>query len=318
MMILVTGAGGYIGRRLVMCLLANGHSIRCQVTPQHARSFPDNPAIETYIQHEPEDELWSQMVDGVHSIIHLRSAMWWGRVQDLQAIEIEGTRKLIQAAKQAHVGRIILISHLEATPASGIETLRIKGMQELLLRESGLAFTIIRSSLVFGEADSFINHLAAILSANPFFFIQPGRGEYLQQPIYVGDLVEALNRSLDSLELVDKTITVGGPEFLTFTELIQAIMRVTGMQRPLLDAPPYLLRWLTRVMSLLLPRSLITEQWLDLVFTSRTTSTGNLPRSFGIQPQRLEDTLLGYLPRQNHIGLLLRRSFRRQPRRVNS
>ena len=243
--------------------------------------------------------------------------MWWGRVQDLRAIEIEGTRALIRAARSAHVGRVILVSHLNASPASGIPTLRIKGMQEQLLRESGLAFTIIRSALVFGEADSFISHLAAILRANPFFFAQPGRGEYLLQPIYVGDLVEATARSLQRLDVVDETVTVGGPEYLSLTELLQTIMRVTGMQRPLLDAPPYLLRWLAQIGSRLLPRSLITEQWLDLVVTSRTTSIGNLPRSFGIQPKRLEDTLLGYLPQQKHFRFLLRRSFRRRPRRAS-
>ncbi len=316
-MILVTGAGGYIGRRLVAHLLVEGRLLRCLVTPQHARALPEDSALETHIHHEPNDALWAQLVDGVHCIIHLRSAMWWGQAQDLHAIEIEGTRALIRAARLAHVGRVILVSHLDASPASGIPTLRIKGAQEQLLRESGLAFTIIRSALVFGEADSFISHLAALLRANPLFFAQPSRGEYLLQPIYVGDLVEAIARSLQRLDVVDETVTVGGPEYLTFTELLRTIMRVTGMQRPLLDAPPYLLSWLALVGSRLLPRSLITEQWLDLVATSRTTGIGNLPRSFGIHPQRLEETLLGYLPRQRHFRTLMQRIFRRRPQRAS-
>ena len=73
------------------------------VTPQHARALPEDSALETHIHHEPNDALWAQLVDGVHCIIHLRSAMWWGRAQDLHAIEIEGTRALIRAARLAHV-----------------------------------------------------------------------------------------------------------------------------------------------------------------------------------------------------------------------
>ncbi|MCY4008458.1 MAG: NAD-dependent epimerase/dehydratase family protein [Anaerolineaceae bacterium] len=317
-MILITGAGGYIGRRLVRRLRAQGHTLRCLATPQHARYVLDDPAIERFALAEPDDRQWSELVAGIHTIIHLRSAMWWGGAADQSAVEIEGTKKLISAARNAQVGRIVLISHLNAATASGIETLRIKSMQEDLLRNSGIAHTIIRSSLVFGEGDSFISHLAANLYLNPLFLLTPSRGEFLQQPLYVNDLVEAILRSLNSIDLLDTTVSVGGPELLSFQELLQTIARVLSIKRTMLPIPPFLLRGMNRVWRRFVPRSLITDQWFDLVFTSRTTDPIHFARTFALQPQRLEDTLQQYLPRQNHFGFWLRRVFRRAPRRNRS
>ena len=92
-MILVTGAGGYIGRRLIQRLLTEGYHVRCLSTSQHARFIPDHPAIEAFVHNDPDSQLWSSLVDGIHTIIHLRSSMWWGRAEDQKAIEIEGTQE---------------------------------------------------------------------------------------------------------------------------------------------------------------------------------------------------------------------------------
>ena len=194
-MILVTGAGGYIGRRLVARLLADGQSVRCLVTAQHARALLEDSALETHVHDEPDDALWAQLVDGAHCVIHLRSAMWWGRVQDLRAIEIEGTRALIRAARSAHV-RTRHIGKPSGTRRLllGYRPCALKACKSNCCAKADWHSPSSAAQLVFGEADSFISHLAAILRANPFFFAQPGRGEYLLQPIYVGDLVEAIAR----------------------------------------------------------------------------------------------------------------------------
>ena len=316
-MILVTGAGGFIGRRLVARLLDAGYALRCLISPLHAGIHTPSEKLELHIHDRPDAALWSALVDGVHCIIHLRGAHWWGSEDDLRALEIEDTGVLLEAARAARVGRIILISHLDASPASGIPVLRSKGEQEQRIRASGLAYTIIRSATVYGAADSFTCHIAALLRANPLFFALPGRGEALLQPIHVNDLVEALHRSLSRLPVVDETVEIGGPEYLSFAELVLAIMRATDMQRRLLHFPPYLLRWLIRAVRFLLPRSLLTEQWLDLFTVSRTTGISNLTRIFAIQPQPLEPSLRHSLSRQRHLRALLGRSIRRRPRRVS-
>ena len=157
-MSLVTGGTGLIGRHVVKKLMAAGTPVRCLLSEQQQRRLPWEPAA----PHAPEivtgtvldEEVMFGALNGVHVIIHLENAMWWGRPRDLERVELVGTRTLIGVARSARVGRIITLSHLGAAPSSAFTLLRIKGMLEDMIRASGLAYTIIRSVLVFGTEDA--------------------------------------------------------------------------------------------------------------------------------------------------------------------
>ncbi|MBZ0289859.1 MAG: NAD(P)H-binding protein, partial [Anaerolineae bacterium] len=231
-------------------------------------------------------------------------------------IELVGTRNLVAAARAARVGRIIIVSHLGAAPSSAYPLMRIKGMVEEVIRSSGLAYTIIRSGVVFGEQDAFINHIALSLRVNPIFFLMPGRGEVVLHPIYIDDLVSAIITSLDSIDTVDTVMEIGGPEYITLEDLIRTVMRVSGMRRLIIPVPPYVLRWTTAVYSRVLPRALITPQWLDILATNRTAQLANTFSYFGIRPRRLEDTLITYMRGRSYWRPLLRSTFRRRPRGI--
>jgi uncharacterized protein YbjT (DUF2867 family) len=315
-MILVTGATGFIGQHLVRQLMAEGYRVRCLIPPGQAEHLPWEYPPEIVEGHVFDEEALFKAMTGIHVIFHLANAQWWGRPRDLERIELAGTRNLIAAARAARVGRIITLSHLGAAPSSAYALLQIKGLVEEAIRDSGLAYTIIRSGLVFGEQDSFINHIAMSLRANPFFFLMPGRGEVVLNPIHIDDLVNALVRSLHTIDVVDTLVEIGGPEYITLEDLIRTVMRVTRMPRLIIPVPPYVLRWTTAIYSRLLPRSLMTPQWLDLLATNRTAQLGNTYHYFGIHPRRLEDTLLTYLRGRNFWTPLMRSSLRRRPRGI--
>jgi NADH dehydrogenase len=200
---------------------------------------------------------------------------------------------------------------LGAAPSSAFPLLRVKGQVEELIQKSGIAYTIIRSGLVFGAEDRFINGIAVALRANPVLFMQPGQGEGLLHPIYIDDLIEALYRSLEALHTVDQTLEIGGAEYVTFNELIRTVMRVSGAQRSILPIPPYLLRTLTGLLRNVFPHYPMTPQWYDYLAGNRTAPLGALSETFGVRPRRLEDTLLTYMPKRAYgrewIGALLRR-----------
>ncbi|CAG0984874.1 NADH dehydrogenase,E; NADH dehydrogenase [Anaerolineae bacterium] len=313
-MILVTGGTGLIGRHLVARLLAEGRPVRLLLSEPRARHLPwDNPP-EVIVGNILDEEALFRAVTGVHVIIHLENAQWWGRPRDLERVELQGTRSLITAARAARVGRLITLSHLGASSASAYPVMRYKGMVEDTIRASGLAYTVIRSGLVFGEEDAFVNHIAMQLQVTPFVYLMPGRGEVVMHPIHVEDLVSALVGCLDNLDTVDNVIEIGGPEYISLEDLIRTVMRVSGSFRFIVGVPPYLLRWMSAVYRRIMPRTLITAQWLDILATNRTARLGNLYQYFGIRPRRFEDTLLTYMRGRHYGREVLRYSLRRRPK----
>jgi uncharacterized protein YbjT (DUF2867 family) len=320
-MIAITGGTGFVGRHLVRALADHGQPVRLLLNEKRADALDTDPRLaqvrenvrDVVIGSVLNDEALFRLTTGAHVVIHLENAQWWGGSRDLERVELAGTRNLIIAARAARVGRLITLSHLGAAPASAYPLLRVKGQVEDLIRSSGLAYTILRSGLAFGSEDAFINHLAMQLRANPLIFLRPGRGEVVLHPIFVEDLVGAIVGSLNSLDSVDHTIEIGGAEYITVDDLIRTVMRVSGSPRAVIGVPPYLLRWLTRVFDRILPRSLITPQWMDILAANRTARIGNLHQHFGIRPRRLEDTLLTYMRGRHYSRAMLRYTFRRRP-----
>lgn len=317
-MILITGATGLVGRRLVQQLMRESIPARCLLTERRAGRLPwdsGSPfAPEIVIGAVTDEEAFFRAVTGCHAVVHLENALWWGRRRDLEQVELAGARALAAVARAARVGRIITLSQLGAAPSSAFTLHRVKGEVEQIVRSSGVAFTIIRSGIVYAEEDAFLNHIACMLRINPLFFLLPGGGEIVLHPIYIDDLVEAIYRSLNLIRLVDTTVEIGGAEYMSLRDLMRTLMRVTGMRRILVSMPPYTLRWITGLYSRLLPRSLMTGQWLDILAANRTAPLGNTFDYFGFQPRRFEETLLTYLPDRRHFAAALRSTFRRRPR----
>ena len=248
-------------------------------------------------------------MQGVHTVIHLASAQWWGKRRDLERIDVQGTRQHRGRAVGAHWADH-LPSQLGAG-SSGYLLLRIKGQVEALIRNSGIAYTIMRCGVVVGPEDRFVNGIAMLLLTNPVIFLQPGKGENLLHPLYVLDLVKAIENSLERIDLVDATIEIGGAEYVTFNELLRTVMRVTGAHRTIISLPPHTLRALTGLITRLVPRWPATVQWFDILASNRTAQLGNLYEYCGVRPVRFEDTLLTYMPQRRYLPELFRFMLRR-------
>ena len=253
---------------------------------------------------------------GVDTVYHLAGAERRGARGNLMNVDIQGTQAVTRAAVDAGVRRFFYISHLGADRASAFPLLKAKGIAEEYIRRSGLDYTILRSALVYGANDHFTSGLARLLQAQPFFFLVPGDGQTLLQPLWVEDLVTCLVWALDDHQTRGQTYSLGGPEFIPFDQILTMVMEATQMQRKIVPiAPPYL-RFLTVILEQILPALPASVYWLDYLASNRTCSFDTIPRTFNLIPSRLTHRL-EYLKNQNwRASLLPHPSSTAHPRQV--
>jgi len=290
--ILVTGATGFVGRALTPRLVEGGADVRCLIRPaRRSPRLPKDVPVQVAIASLSDPKGLRAALVGVDTVIHLAGAEWHGQAADVMAIDAGGTRSLVELAKDAGVSRFIYVSHLGSDRASAYPVLKAKGIAEEFVRQSGLNYTILRTSLLYGEEDVFANAIAMVLRATPIFFFMPGDGTVKLQPLWVEDLVTCLEWSLDDLTTLNQTISLGGPEFFSFREIVQMVMRTIRTRRIIVPTRQPYLRWGAALLESLLPRSPLTTRWLDHLAVNRTTELISVTRYFGLRPARFEQTI---------------------------
>jgi NADH dehydrogenase len=290
--ILVTGATGFVGRVLLPRLVEAGWETRCLVRPsKRSPRLPTGVATQLAIGALTDPRALRSALAGVDTVIHLAGTEWQGLHSDLLAVDVQGTRALVDAAREANIRRFIFLSHLGADRASGYPVLKAKGIAEEFIRQSGLPHTIFRSALVYGPEDRFINVMALIVRLGPGFFLLPGDGRTALQPLWVEDLATCMEWSLSDPATLNQTLSLGGPEFMTLRQLFNLVMDHLGLQRYVLSASPVFLRWTAWFFEQTLPRSPITHHWLDHLSVNRICELTSVTRYFGLKPARLEQNL---------------------------
>jgi NADH dehydrogenase len=250
---------------------------------------------------------------GVDEIYHLASAAAQGRQGSLLKTDIEGTRTLAQVAASADIKRLVFLSHLGADRASAFPVHKSKGIAEEHIRRSGVPYTIIRSSIVFGPEDGFTTDLSEIIRLFPGFVPIPGDGKTLLQPLWVEDLVTSLIWTLGNPNMINQTYEIGGGEYLTLRQIMETLMTVTHTRRTLVSLPPPYMRALVVLLDSVARNFSASTYWIDYVAVNRTCPVDNLPRTFGLMPARFAYRL-NYLEREPWYKTLMQRFTKpRQP-----
>ena len=254
MKIVVTGAFSYTGKYVTRRLLDKGEQVVTLTNHPH-RLDPFDGRVQAFpLDFDHEDSLVSHMA-GAEVLVNT----YWVRFDRgtvTQPGAVENTRRLVRAARAAGLRRIVHISITNPSLASPLPYFSGKALNEKTVVDSGLGYSILRPTLIFGREDILINNVAWILRRFPFF-AQIGDGRYRLQPVSVDDLAEIAFRSVYQTE--NEILDVTGPDTWSFDDLVRLVGQKIGCPRPVLHFPAELALQAARFLSLFIGDVLITR-----------------------------------------------------------
>lgn len=283
-MILVTGATGFVGRRVVAALAADGSPVRALVhSASHAHALPDHEG-DTVVGDVLSAATLEKACEGVDAVIHLVAVIRENGRATYQDVNHQGTRNILEAAKAAGVGKFVQASTIGASSDPEIPYLYSRWMAEQEVERSGIPHTIVRFSVGFGEGDEFFNTIAALVKVAPIVPVA-GDGKALFQPIAVEDAARCLVVALDSEALVGQTIEAGGPAWLTYDEIVDLIAETLDAKVRKLHAPMGLMAAVAALLEAMTPRPPVTPGQLKMLSGNSTTDLASVETHFGFAPQ---------------------------------
>ncbi len=283
--ILITGATGFIGKALTRHFSETDYQIRVLIhptpkTPDLPKGIPVEAAVAGL---NDLRGLRAALVD-VDIVYHLASQEALGARGNLLETDIQGTKNLVQACQEASVERFFFLSHLGADRASAYPLMTAKAIAEDHIRKSDLDYTILRAGIVYGPNDRFTVPLARLIRAIPLVFPIPDQGDTLLQPLWIEDLANILTWALDNPKTKRELYEIGGPEQLSFKDIIYSMLEVMDLRRYPLSINTPLIRAATvfaDYLSLKIPTNIF---WLDYLATNRTCSLNTVPHIFNLLP----------------------------------
>lgn len=294
----VFGGSGFVGRYVVKRLADLGAVVRVPSRrPERALFLKPLGAIGQIVI-EPWNPTAAGEVDrllaGGDHAVNLVGILFESGKGDFDRIQGGLPGEIAKAAARHRLRRMVQVSAIGADPASSVAYARTKAAGETAARSAFPSVTVLRPSIVFGPEDNFFNRFARMSQLLPVLpLIGGGRTRF--QPVYVGDVAEAVIAGLQREEVAGRTYELGGPAVYTFRELLRYLLEVTGRRRLLVNLPFGLAALQASVLELL-PVPPLTRDQVAMLRHDNVVSSG-MPglAELGIAPTPLEVIVPQYL-----------------------
>ncbi len=306
----VLGGSGFVGRHVCHALAAEGFRVRVATRDRERAKeqlilLPTVEVMDIDV-HDPAE--LGAFIQGADAAVNLVGVLHDGRGdRSFRRAHVELARKIIAACREQGVGRVLHMSALAANPAGPSEYLRTKSEAETVVRDSGLAWTIFRPSVVFGREDRFLNLFASVLRVSPVMALACPNARF--QPVFVENVATAFTKALTDLASYGRSYDLCGPKVYTLRELVEYVGTVTDRRRPIIGLNDTLSRWQALAMGCL-PVKLMTR---DNYLSMKVDSVCGCDFPFGVAPTALEAVAPSWLG--NRTPRARYQQFRAQVRR---
>jgi uncharacterized protein YbjT (DUF2867 family) len=281
--VLVAGGTGFIGSHIVRNLLGRRHQVVVMSrNPSTARLPAGVQVRRADVRDAASLEQAMAGVDVVVAAVQFPNHPVENprRGYTYMAIDGEGTERLAAAARAAGVKRFVYLSGAGTRPGQTAPWFLAKLRAEAAVRQSGVPYTIFRPSWVYGPEDRSLNKFVAFARYLPFIPVI-GNGQTRVQPVFVGDLAEAVAASVDTPGAAGQVYELGGPQTLTMDEIIRTMLQAMGRRKPLVHHPAWFMKLVTAPM-LLLPVPPLSPSAVDFVLMEEPVDNTAVSRDFGL------------------------------------
>ena len=294
------GGSGFIGRYIVKRLAARGEVIavgcRNAEAAKYLKPLGDVGQIVPLNIGIGDATLLPAFLAGNDWLVNCVGILRETGTQTFELVHHIGPARLARFAREAGVDRFVHISAIGADPRSSSAYARTKAAGEQAVRDAFPTVTILRPSVVFGPEDQFFNRFASMAMFSPVLPLIGG-GETRFQPVYVGDVADAVVTCLEDPATAGRIYELGGPKIYTFRQALELVLNEIRRKRPFVDLPFGLAALQARLMAIL-PSPPLTPDQVELLKSDNIVSSGALTlASLGLTPTPAEVVLPTYLDR---------------------
>ena len=239
-LVTVFGGSGFLGSQVVRALLRDGHRVRIAVRNPTLAYESQTQGRVGQIQRvacDVNDEAQvTAALQGATAAVNLVGILYQSPWQKFDKLHAVAPERIAEACKRLGIDRLVQVSAIGADPGSKSAYARTKGEGEIRARAALKSITVIRPSVVFGRDDGLLNRFGSLAATSPALPM-PGGGGTRFQPVYVGDVAQAIARAVDDPSTAGKTYELGGPQVLTLRQILELVNTETHRERALVPLP---------------------------------------------------------------------------------